>query len=760
MPAFTKTLLTLMSVSLLFGCSALDDDDDNSVAKTSLSGKVADGYLSGAKVCLDLNSNKVCDDGEPSTSSTDGGEFSLEGVTQAQLDSAPLLVEIIVGETIDEDNPNTTIDKKYTLTAPAGYAFISPLTTMVQSEIEDSGLSPEEAVGSVQAKLGTTLDLEADYVSGSESGDDAAEFARLHKVAQVTVVVLQNNIELVEDVLAGADVSFEDLVGLIVAQVLDALETISTQVDDAGESFDPTTVAESDAVDAANVDAATVADDIAEREAARLIATANIAAVLGNNDSLHFFDADERQSGLEFSYGSVSKGDNNSVSITNTKYDSNTDTWVAEAASEDTEQICVLSNSAWTCVNDDAETIAIEGDAVIVKVGGLDASRSEITGVSVDLANKRIQSFLDDEEFVKVMDPMAHFATGATGYKLSFKRTQNMYAIFNENVANGAACEYDDNATDGWCNNVRLRNSDGNQGSAATTLAELITATAAVDPTEASDISGINIYGNGLEILVELVAGGTANYYVMQHQEGQASSIEDKIVGSWKEEVVDSKTILTFTPPPSIAVRADFEGDEFSQFFTVEDGYVRRGGIDPAGERADREWVFNNLGRDQVLAAFDHDLLNDLVPCSSEDVDFDPDNLGEDPGATAAEFVTAAGNCSAGDFSANELVDTTLVTDFGFLSFNAAGAGVFLGEVGDLEDVVLDFTWALNGDGHIVVNTQSTVLTVTIHLRLTLAKVAANARQINLVTFGQEATSSAGLSTVKGNIYGEVWGLN
>lgn len=761
MPAFTKTLLTLLSVSLLFGCSAFDDDDDdNSVAKTSLSGKVADGYLAGAKVCLDLNSNKVCDDGEPSTTSTDGGEFSLEGVTQAQLDSAPLLVEIIVGETIDEDNPNTTIDKKYTLTAPAGYAFISPLTTMVQSEIEDSGLSPEEAAGSVQAKLGTTLDLEADYVSGSESGDDAAEFARLHKVAQVTVVVLQNNIELVENVLAGAEVSFEDLVGLIVAQVLDALETISTQVNAAGENFDPATVADSDAIDAANVDAATIADDIAEREAARLIATANIAAVLGNNDSLHFFDADERQSGLEFSYGSVSKGDNNSVSITKTKYDSNTDTWVAEAADEDTEQICVLTSSTWTCVNEDSETIAIEGDAVIVKVGGLDASRSEITGVSVDLTNKRIQSFFDDEEFVKVTDPTTNFSTGATGYKLSFKRTQDMYAIFKDNVANGAACEHDDNATDGWCNNVRIRNSDGNFGSAATTLAELITATAAANPTEPSDIRGISIYGNGLEILVEFVAGGIANYYVMSHQENQASSIEDKTVGSWLEKVVDGKTILSFTPPPALAVRANFESDELSQFFSVEDGYVRRGGIDPAGERGNQEWVFNNLGRDQILAAFDYDLLTDLTPCSSEDVDFDPDNLGEEPGATAAEFVTAASNCSAVDFSATELVDTTLVTDFGFLNFKAAGAGVFLGEVGDLEDVVLDFTWAVDGNGHIVVNTQSTVLTVTIHLRLTLAKVEGNARQISLVTFGQEATTSAGLDTIKGNIFGEVWGLN
>ena len=60
---FRKALLTVFSASLLFGCSAFDndDDDDDPVVMTSFSGKVADGYLAGAKVCLDLNSNKVCD---------------------------------------------------------------------------------------------------------------------------------------------------------------------------------------------------------------------------------------------------------------------------------------------------------------------------------------------------------------------------------------------------------------------------------------------------------------------------------------------------------------------------------------------------------------------------------------------------------------------------------------------------------------------------------------------------------------------------
>ncbi|MFT4765877.1 MAG: hypothetical protein ACI9OH_002991, partial [Oleispira sp.] len=55
MLAYKKTLLTALSVSLLSGCFSLKDDDEEDTADTavttSFSGKVADGYLTGAKVC-------------------------------------------------------------------------------------------------------------------------------------------------------------------------------------------------------------------------------------------------------------------------------------------------------------------------------------------------------------------------------------------------------------------------------------------------------------------------------------------------------------------------------------------------------------------------------------------------------------------------------------------------------------------------------------------------------------------------------------
>ncbi len=152
-----------------------------------MSGKVADGYLVGAKVCLDLNENKLCDDGEPSAISSAGGDFSITDATQEQIDSFPLLVEVTAG-VVDEDT-GEAITQPYTMTAPVGYEFVSPLTTMVQNEVEQ-GSELTEAETNLQALLGTSLELSQDYVAqqlNNELEEDVqSEYERLHQVAQVT----------------------------------------------------------------------------------------------------------------------------------------------------------------------------------------------------------------------------------------------------------------------------------------------------------------------------------------------------------------------------------------------------------------------------------------------------------------------------------------------------------------------------------------------------------------------------------------------
>jgi len=84
---------------------------------------------------------------------------------------------------------------------------------------------------------------------------------------------------------------------------------------------------------------------------------------------------------------------------------------------------------------------------------------------------------------------------------------------------------------------------------------------------------------------------------------------------------------------------------------------------------------------------------------------------------------------------------------------------VFVGEVGGEEDSVLDFTWAINSAGHVVINTSNTQKGETTFLRLTMAKIEVNARQISLKTFSQEAGTSAAVDQAVGEVYGEVWAI-
>lgn len=836
-----RPLALSLTPLLLTACLDLSSGSDDDVVKkqddtttepsVQLSGKVADGYLSGARVCLDINKNKVCDPDEPSTLSTDGGNYNFDNVTQAQINSAPLLVEIIVGSTVDEDSPGVAIDKKYTLTAPPGFKFVSPLTTMVQSEAEDKGIPVDQAKGAVQAKLGTTLDLEEDYVEGAKDEVSGAEFKRLHKVAQVTTVILQKNIEVVEKVLAESEVSFDDLVGVIVKQVIDTLDTISTQVkNDTDANFDPTKLAESDGLKKANVEAAKVEEQIEERKTERALEVASVAKILTDGGMIHFFETrhDSNSPTRSFEYGTVSKSQNADVTTTRTRY-SKAGGWqpVTETNDENRAQF-ILTANGFSKIDDSREKITIDGDKVIVVKGGVADTRREITGVSASLDGKRILSFMK-EEYNLAVNPVTDFSTNAVGYKLRFVRTNPLFALFLDQKQNVSDC-WDGkaevgqpwNPTDTFCNNVFLRDGDpntNNDGAAATTLAQLISTSAAVNPKKPEDIKGTPMNGRDLEVMLELVEGGVANYYLIdqvpiagggdlpqkerpvpveekpeppkaeedknptdaekQDDEKQvppeaakqtqfalnASATErrvtKKIVASWKMETINGQLILRFVLPPVIAELGHFKNEERQQFFAVYESYVRRGGIEPAGQRGDGEWVFNDAAKDQILAAFDISLLDGLTQCKTGDVSTQKDAVGvESGGATLATFKTLVQGCVAQVVTAQQLTRLTLVTDFGFLTFKSGGKGTFLGEVGDNKKAVLEFSWNITSDNLVVINTNSTEDGKTRFLRLTFAIIARNAREMSIKSFMQEADTAAALDGTNGEVESNMWGRN
>lgn len=152
------------------------------------SGKVIDGYIEGANVCLDLNANQACDAGEPSDTSKAGGGFSLDvsGITAAQLATAHLLTTVPTTAK-DADDAGKTLAEAgklgFSLMAPAtafssadgktlSAAVISPLTTLVSHDMiagNNKPLAAAQAAVVMRMSLPVGTNVNQDFVVSNNS---------------------------------------------------------------------------------------------------------------------------------------------------------------------------------------------------------------------------------------------------------------------------------------------------------------------------------------------------------------------------------------------------------------------------------------------------------------------------------------------------------------------------------------------------------------------------------------------------------------
>ncbi|WP_321277118.1 DUF5011 domain-containing protein [Thiomicrorhabdus indica] len=189
----------------------------------TLNGQVADGYLAYARVCLDLNSDRVCGVDEPTTQTDSSGSFSLTVIPEEA--SAVVLVEVIQGQTIDLDD-GRTVSKSYSLTAPAGSTFVSPLTTLVQQQMEaNPSLSYEQVKKRVDDILG--VDASVDYIE-AKAIDATGVYNQAHKIAQVIAEILADNV--------GEKTEPETLLAVAI-KIFDNLKQIKGDVEALGDDF-------------------------------------------------------------------------------------------------------------------------------------------------------------------------------------------------------------------------------------------------------------------------------------------------------------------------------------------------------------------------------------------------------------------------------------------------------------------------------------------------------------------------------------------
>ena len=173
------------------GSSSTGSNGSGSAATAAaLSGKVVDGYLQGAEVCLDTNADKVCDTAKAITDAN--GSYSLtHTLTADQLASAHVLV--VVPETAkDADDGGKTLKEAgkaaFELLAPAAKPqVVSPLTTLVSERM----ISNRQSVADAESSVVGTLKLDnGTALLGASADFVAANKADLKQLAQTTAVLL------------------------------------------------------------------------------------------------------------------------------------------------------------------------------------------------------------------------------------------------------------------------------------------------------------------------------------------------------------------------------------------------------------------------------------------------------------------------------------------------------------------------------------------------------------------------------------------
>lgn len=144
---------------------------------------VVDGAISKAKVCLDQNRNNACDAGEPTAITDASGKATLK-VDQANVGKYPVIAEIGTDATDAVSGPVTTA---YVMKAPADKTtVVSPLTTLVQNTVANTGVSSDAAEASLRSQVGVKVSLFTNFTQGSD-----AESTKLGTLARLVVTTVQ-----------------------------------------------------------------------------------------------------------------------------------------------------------------------------------------------------------------------------------------------------------------------------------------------------------------------------------------------------------------------------------------------------------------------------------------------------------------------------------------------------------------------------------------------------------------------------------------
>lgn len=203
--------------------------DTPTVTKTTISGTAVDGYISGATVCLDINSNDTCDTDEPSTTTNTDGTYTID---VASIGTYPIIMqggtdtatnESFVGtlkEMVVLDENTTTLSAK-----------ITPLTTVATNIYKENvklytNYKPSDAKQKLATNLGLTL-----YQVDADPMQDTELFTKTQIVVQSTQLLAAsldtNSASAFDHVMKQLSITLDESTeyDLVISKVIQQLES-------------------------------------------------------------------------------------------------------------------------------------------------------------------------------------------------------------------------------------------------------------------------------------------------------------------------------------------------------------------------------------------------------------------------------------------------------------------------------------------------------------------------------------------------------
>jgi hypothetical protein len=173
-----KYLALLLSITAMAACGG------GGVTGDPVSGKLIDGYIKGATVCLDINGDGACGSDEPKGITGEGGKWTLHAPAGTNLSNYYIVADV-PSTAEDSDNPGIPMVPSKMLGLANEATVISPLTTVVAGFVKE-GQDIATAKSNAKNLLGlpSNYDFSADHI---ENGDSAA-----HAVARVVNKGLTN----------------------------------------------------------------------------------------------------------------------------------------------------------------------------------------------------------------------------------------------------------------------------------------------------------------------------------------------------------------------------------------------------------------------------------------------------------------------------------------------------------------------------------------------------------------------------------------